>query len=88
MNPIVVYGDYQLILPEDESIFAYTRSYENEKLLVVTNFSRETVPFSLPNDISLTSPELIISNYFVDQEEVVTSFDLRPFEARVYKATV
>lgn len=87
-NPIVVYGDYQLILPEDESIFAYTRSYENEKLLVVTNFSRETVPFCLPDDISLTAPELFISNYNVDQEEGVTSFDLRPFEARVYKVTV
>ncbi|MGM0873293.1 MAG: glycoside hydrolase family 13 protein [Bacillota bacterium] len=87
-HPIVVYGDYQLILPEDESIFAYTRTYENEKLLVITNFSRETVPFSLPDDVSLTTPELFISNYNVDQDEVVTSFDLRPFEARVYKATV
>jgi oligo-1,6-glucosidase len=84
-HPIIVYGDYELLLPDHETIFAYTRSYENQKLLVVTNFSRESAPFTLPAHVELNTPELLISNYEVAADDI-TSFDLRPFEARVYKS--
>ncbi|PLR82917.1 glucohydrolase [Bacillus canaveralius] len=83
-HPIIVYGDYQLILPEDKQIFAYTRSLENEKLLVVTNFSGESVPFSLPEDVDFTANELLTSNYAIEGKPSL-SFELRPYEARVYK---
>ncbi|PLR85289.1 glycoside hydrolase family 13 protein [Bacillus sp. V33-4] len=83
-HPIIVYGDYQLILPEDKQIFAYTRSLENEKLLVITNFSGESVPFSLPEDVEFTAVELLISNYAIEGKPSL-SFELRPYEARVYK---
>ena len=46
--PIIVYGDYRLILPEHEQIYAYIRKYQGEKLLVITNFSQEAVTFTLP----------------------------------------
>ncbi|PLR79287.1 glucohydrolase [Bacillus sp. V3-13] len=83
-HPIIVYGDYQLILPEDKQIFAYTRSLENEKLLVVANFSGEAVPFSLPEDVEFTADELLISNYTIEGKPAL-SFELRPYEARVYE---
>ncbi|QNF29199.1 MULTISPECIES: glycoside hydrolase family 13 protein [Metabacillus] len=85
-HPIIVYGDYELILPEHESIFAYTRSYENEKLLVITNFSGDATPFSLPGNVTISAPELLISNYDVPQNEDILSFKLRPYEARIYKS--
>jgi oligo-1,6-glucosidase len=84
-HPIIVYGDYELILPEHESIFAYTRSYENEKLLVITNFSGDATPFNLLGNVTITAPELLISNYDVPQNEDIHSFKLRPYEARAYK---
>lgn len=36
-------GNYQLILPEDEKIFAYLRNTENESWLVAANMSEDTI---------------------------------------------
>lgn len=85
-NEIIVYGEYELILAEHEQIFAYTRSYQEEKLLIVTNFSEEQVEFVMPKDYTFTLNELLISNYVLEETEAKrTSFTLRPYETRVYK---
>ncbi|MGM7723793.1 glycoside hydrolase family 13 protein [Metabacillus sp. Hm71] len=84
-HDIIVYGDYELILPEHESIFAYIRTYGSEKLVVITNFSSEHVPFTLPEGLKVTSSQLLVSNYEIDNHEDVASFSLKPYEARVYK---
>lgn len=84
-HEIIVYGNYQLILPDHESIFAYVRSYKGEKLLVVTNFSGDEVPFTLPDDLKDSSFDLLISNDEIAHDDV-SSFTLRPYEARVYKS--
>ncbi|MCM3584613.1 alpha-glucosidase [Mesobacillus maritimus] len=84
-HPIIVYGEYQLILPEDKQIYAYTRSFEGEKLLVVTNFSEEQVSFELPNDVAFDAKEVLISNYPVSGIDDFRAFTLKPYEARVYK---
>lgn len=62
-HPIIVYGEYKLILPEHDKIYAYTRTYEGEKLLVVTNFSDENITFELPSDVHFEAKETLISNY-------------------------
>lgn len=83
-HDIIVYGSYQLILKDDEQIFAYTRELQGEKLLVITNFSAETPEFALPEDISFTATQLLISNYSVADEEDIRKIRLKPYEARVY----
>jgi oligo-1,6-glucosidase len=40
-NPVLVYGDYQLLLPEHPAIFAYMRSYEGVVWTILLNFSKE-----------------------------------------------
>lgn len=40
-------GKFELLLPEDERIFAYTRTDEHTKMLVCTNFTDEEVGFPL-----------------------------------------
>jgi oligo-1,6-glucosidase len=82
--PIIVYGKYELIVPEHEQIYAYTRTYEGEKLLVLLNFSEEHAPFTLPENVTFKTKRLIISNYEVDGSEDIQSLTLKPFEARVY----
>lgn len=42
-NPVMVCGDYQDVSPDNESIFAYTRSLEKTKWLVVLNMSSNHV---------------------------------------------
>lgn len=83
-QPIIVYGTYRLILEEDNKIFAYTRTLEDQVLVVITNFSSEHVQFELPKDIGYSKQELLIHNYEVKQDEDARKFSLRPYEARVY----
>ena len=49
-NPVMVYGSYDLILPEHEQIYAFTRTLEDERLLVILNFSKDTPVFAAGRD--------------------------------------
>ena len=85
-NPVVIHGDYKLILEKNKDIFAYIRTIENEKLLVVCNFTgNDKTKFVLEEQIEFKSRELLISNYDVDVNEPIENIDLRPYESRIYK---
>ena len=66
-------GRFTLLCPEDESIFAYTRDTETEHMLVVCNFTDQTVPFSMPEEYQ--TAEKLVGNY----EEITDC--LKPYEA-------
>ena len=76
-NEIIVYGNYELLLPEDENIFAYTRTLDNKKLLVVCNFSKSEQKFDFQG---YENVEVLISNYNRDAGE---DGILKPYEATV-----
>jgi len=82
--PAIVYGTYDLILPEHEQIYAFTRTLGEEKLLVTLNFNQRPAEFALPGEITYHSAELLIANYPVASGDI-RSFTLRPYEARVYR---
>lgn len=84
-HDVFVYGDYELILEDHPEIYAYVRTLEDEKLLVMLNFFGGTPTFELPGNQSITSPELLISNYAVEKEGTLNSVKLQPYEARVYR---
>jgi oligo-1,6-glucosidase len=84
-HPIIVYGTYDLILEPHEQIYAFTRTWKDEQLLVVLNFSADRPVFTLPNELSCDGQELLISNYAVEPTEDIRQLTLRPFEARVYR---
>ncbi|WHY56448.1 glycoside hydrolase family 13 protein [Peribacillus simplex] len=82
-HEVVVYGSFELLCPDDERIFAYTRSFEEEKLLVLCNFKEEQASYTLPEELHAYSATRLIGNY--DQEEEgISSKPLRPYECRVY----
>ncbi len=83
--PAVVYGSYELILPEHPQIYAFTRTLAEERLLVILNFTQETPRFSLPAEIAFSAPELLLANYAVNTPAELRQFTLRPYEARVYR---
>ena len=76
-NEIIVYGNYELLLPEDENIFAYTRTLDNQKLLVVCNFSKSEQKFDFSG---YENAKVLISNYDRDVRE---DGILKPYEATV-----
>jgi Glycosidases len=84
-HPVVVYGKYKLILEESKEIFAYTRTLENEKLLVICNFTGNETRFTLEEPIEIKTKELLISNYDIDVSKPIEEIELKPYEARIYK---
>ena len=59
--PIFRDGSFTLLCPEDEKVFAYTRDTEDAHLLVVCNFTDETMEFEVPEEYH--GSELLIGNY-------------------------
>ena len=67
------HGWFELLDPEDEKIFAYTRDTESEHLLVACNFTGEHLDFEVPE--RFRGAELLIGNYSTGEP------GLRPYEA-------
>lgn len=86
-HEIVVYGSYDMILEDHESIFAYTRTLGDEMLIVINNFYEKETVFQLPEHIRINIAELLISNYDVDPEQTLCEIKLRPYESLVFKCS-
>ena len=84
-SPIIVYGRYDLILESHREIYAFTRTLEDDRLLVILNFTESKPAFELPSSVVFSDKELLIGNYAVDPVEDLRLVSLRPYEARVYK---
>ena len=68
-------GSFTLLCPEDEKIFAYTRDAGAAHMLIVCNFSADTVPFEIPGEYQ--TARKLIGNY------EGTAQQLRPYEAMI-----
>jgi oligo-1,6-glucosidase len=80
-NPAVALGRFELIEPDHEQLYAFTRTLDDQTLLVLANASEEPLTVLgewLPDDIS--GAELLLGNYPGDG-----SAALRPWEARLYR---
>lgn len=82
-HPIIVNGNYDILVPEDEKIYVYTRKLESQKLLVLLNFTKEEQSFDVPADLQGKKSEVLISNY-ESSEGYGSIIPLRPYEAIVY----
>lgn len=81
-NPVMVYGDYQLLLQDHEQIYAYTRTLGEVIWLIALNFSEAAAILEFDDRYSGMKRELIIGNY---PEDGMEPEQLRPYEARVYR---
>lgn len=80
---IIVYGDYELLLPEDPDLYVYTRKLKGEKLLVICNFREEEKECPLPEGWEPEEMERLIGNY--EETKQAELLKLRPYEAVVYR---
>ncbi|HJE45174.1 glycoside hydrolase family 13 protein [Levilactobacillus namurensis] len=75
-TPIIRYGTYQEVDPDDEAVFTFRRHYQGQTLLVMTNFTDQSVE----RDYGQTqATQRLIGNYADDQGTT-----LRPYESKVY----
>ena len=76
--PVFTDGDFELLLPEDEDLFAFTRSDPEARLLAVCNFHGRTVADPL------TDREQGMTLLYCSYGEGGSRTQLRPYEARVF----
>lgn len=77
----MVYGNYELLLEDSEELFAYTRTLEQEKLLVVCNFTDKKTVFTIPAEF--VGMPCLISN--LDNRYDKQDIALEPYEAFVLR---
>ncbi|WP_213496094.1 glycoside hydrolase family 13 protein [Lactococcus formosensis] len=79
-NPIIVWGEFELLKDTAEEVFAYIRSYKGENWLIVANFTANENQFSSSYEVK----EEVIHNY-PDAIDNVKEIVLKPYEAFVAK---
>lgn len=81
--PELVYGSYQLLDEDNEKIYAYTRSFEGNRLLVVLNFSATQSIYNVPDPVGVLGMVLLNNLNVVHQNDRL--LDLLPYQAVVIR---
>jgi len=81
-NLLLVYGNYAIIQDDHPTIYAYSRTLEDQQMIILLNFSELESSISLPNFDH--NKEVLINNYneFSIDENTIT---LKPYQAVVLK---
>jgi oligo-1,6-glucosidase len=83
-DPVVAHGDFTMLLPEHEQVYAFERRLDSRRLLVVANLSdRDGVLADVPEAADWAGAELVLGNAGepADHRRIV----LGPWEARVLR---
>jgi oligo-1,6-glucosidase len=78
-NPVVTYGKFELLLPDDKNLFVYTRTLNTTRLLVICNYCAEQIAFEIGQEWQGAS--LLISNYSRGTAPGPGIYKLRSYEA-------
>ncbi|MET4656042.1 trehalose-6-phosphate hydrolase [Exiguobacterium sp. PvP048] len=82
---VLTNGSYQLLTPDDLSLWAYERATDDEQLLVLSNFYGTAASFTLPDE--WLDHQVLIQNY-PDVLEASGQVTLRPYESlMLYQTT-
>jgi glycosidase len=81
-SELLIYGTYQLLLPEHPQIFAYLRQYKQQRLLVVANVSEVDQRLSL----DFKAKQVLLNNLQQPQGAVnrLDALQLAPYQAIIY----
>jgi len=78
-HPVIVYGRYQSYFDQHQDVFAYTRTLEKLRLIVIANFSARSISLDLPSELRVTGHCLI--SHYGPVDQLLGRIDLRPYEA-------
>lgn len=79
-DPVVVHGDFRMLLPDDPAVYAFTRELDGTRLLVVANLSDAPAACDLVAELGDAEPVL------ANLPERSASAVLAPWEARIYRS--
>lgn len=79
-NLIYTYGKFSMVDAENEQIFAYTRSFKNNTVLIVANLTNEVSELNLPFELDISSVDIKLHNYHLND---INLDHIKPYEAFV-----
>jgi oligo-1,6-glucosidase len=82
--PIITDGVYELLDADNEQVYTYLRRGENETLVVLANFTEETIMYRLGDEWKEKEGRLLLSNYETAPETFSGEITLEPYGAYVY----
>ncbi|MGH3151947.1 MAG: glycoside hydrolase family 13 protein, partial [Streptosporangiaceae bacterium] len=89
-DPVVIDGDFELLLPDHPAIWAFLRRGQGAELLVAANFSADVVSAALPLEDGWASAAVVLTN--LDEPEPnplqpPPDLKLRPWESVIWRRT-
>ncbi|MCV9877399.1 glycoside hydrolase family 13 protein [Brenneria izbisi] len=83
-TPALTYGAYQDLDPNNNDVYAYTRTLKGEKYLIVVNFREQPISYSLP-DASPIKKTLLESGMKTHVQPGATRLELQPWQSGIYQ---
>ncbi|AYE39216.1 alpha-glucosidase [Companilactobacillus zhachilii] len=83
-SKIAIDGQFDLIAPNDSDVFAYTRTLNGKKLIVIGSFTDKKIKLDIPQSLLDNSYHEVLSNYDDSVEELSNTIYLRPYEGIVF----
>ena len=84
-EPAIVDGDLRFWLEDHERILLYTRSCMRQTLLIVANYSGESVELALPEELGQKRWKRLLTNKKETQPALYGNRDLLPWEVEIYE---
>jgi len=81
--PVLVYGDYELLEEEHESLYLFKRKLGVDCLLIALNFSDRQMIVNLPADLTIL--ETLINNYKKESVAFQSQVSLEPWQAIIFR---
>jgi len=81
--PELVYGAYALVDKDNKKVYAYTRTLNHNKVLVILNFSKDDVMFNVPSSAGKIKTVLInnLNTVTINRNQV----KLQPYQAVIVR---
>ena len=80
-NPVLIYGSYQLLEPKHPDIYAYTRTLNSTKLLILLNFKDKNSSINLSE---LSQIKTILIDNYNSVKTNNNSITLKPYQAVIF----
>lgn len=78
--PVIVYGSFEPVFEDHPAVFGYVRANDDVRVLVLSNFTRESVTVDLPESLQAEQVECLISNYTAPST-LAQTVTLQPYES-------
>lgn len=82
---IISEGSIEMMLMDHPQVLAYTRTLDNQKLIVLNNYYGKETSVEMPN-VLVGDAKILISNYS-DSQPLAEKITLRPYESIAYYLT-